>query len=269
MNMHHQFYPLEYFLQTQHDLGVKTIEFWGGNPHFYIDAEYYQDNCEELRKMMAEQYDIRIGAFTPECACYQFQIAAWEGEIWKKSIEYYKKGLEAASRLGAGIMQITCAGGAWDKEREFALERAIKALRILGPVAADNGVTITVETLRPEESNIVTTMAELKTVLDAVDHPNVKAAVDTCAMGVACETLEQWFACFGSDIRHMHFIDGKPYGHLVWGEGNHVLEDWLQVLNDNNYEGLLGQELTVFDYRFRPAKWDRQNVAAFEPYFSN
>lgn len=41
--------------------------------------------------------------------------------------------------------------------------------------------------------------------------------VDTCAMGVANETLEDWFTVFGDDIRHMHFVDGNPYGHLIWG----------------------------------------------------
>ena len=25
------------------------------------------------------------------------------------------------------------------------------------------------------------------------------------------------FRALGPDIRHMHFIDGTPYGHLVWG----------------------------------------------------
>lgn len=269
MNMHHQLYPLEYFLKTQQQLGVKSIELWAGGPHFYVDDHGFSPNYKEIRKMIEEDYGIHVGVFTAECACYQFQIAAWEDAVWEKSIEYYKRDLECAELMGAHITQITCAGGAWDKEKEFAFERAMKALRILGPVAADHGVTLTVETLRPEESNIVTKLPELKALLAAVDHPNVKAAVDTCAMGVACETLEEWFAELGSDIRHMHFIDGRPYGHLIWGEGNHVLEDWLQVLNDNHYEGYLGQELTDIRYRFDPAPFDAKNVAAFRPYFIN
>ncbi len=267
--MHHQLYPLEYFLKTQQDLGVKSIELWGGAPHFYVDDHGFQPDYKEIRKMIEEDYGIHVGVFTAECACYQFQIAAWNDAVWEKSIEYYKRDLECAELMGAHITQITCAGGAWDRDPKYAFERAVEALRILGPAAADHDVTLTVETLRPEESNVVTTLPELKELLKAVDHPNVKAAVDTCAMGVACETLEEWFRELGSDIRHMHFIDGKPYGHLIWGEGNHVLEDWLQILNDNHYEGYLGQELTDLRYRFDPAPYDARNIAAFKPYFIN
>ena len=62
----------------------------------------------------------------------------------KKSLEYYKYGLEAAGKFGASVMQITCCGGAWDRDPRYALERAVESLRILGPVAANNGVTLTV-----------------------------------------------------------------------------------------------------------------------------
>ena len=269
MNIHWKLYPFEDFLKTQQQLGVKTIEFWATAPHFLVDEDGYQENYREVRKMIEEQYGLKVGAFTPECACFPYQIASWDKGLWERSIEYYKNGLECASLFGAKIEQITCCGGAWDQEPEYAFERAVEALRILGPAAADNGVTLTVETVRPEESNVVTTLPELKRLLKAVDHPNVKAAVDTCAMGVANETLEEWFDCLGSDIRHMHFIDGRPYGHLIWGEGLHPLDDYIETLNRNHYEGYLGQELTVVDYWFDPAQTDRKNMQAFAPYIKD
>lgn len=71
----------------------------------------------------------------------------------------------------------------------------------------------------------------------------------------------------GSDIRHMHFPDGRPYEHLIWGDGLHPLEDYLQLLNDYHYEGYLGQEITDGRYFDDPKEADRKNIAAFEPYF--
>ena len=266
MNLHYKLYPFEYFLQTQQSLGFKTIEMWAGAPHYLVDDCGYQDNYREVRKMIEEEYGLHVGCFTPECASYPYLIAAWEDDVHKKSLEYYKYGLEAAGKFGASVMQITCCGGAWDRDPRYALERAVESLRILGPVAANNGVTLTVETVRPEESIVVTTLPELKRVLDAVNHPNVKAALDTCAMGVANETIEEWFRVLGSDIRHMHFIDGRPYGHLVWGEGLHPLDDFIQTLNDNHYEGYLGQELTEVRYMFDPAEVDKRNMAAYQAF---
>ena len=77
----------------------------------------------------------------------------------------------------------------------------------------------------------------------------------------------QWFETLGKEIVHTHFIDGRPYAHLVWGDGLFPLERYLDVLNEFGYEGLLGQEITDGRYFDDPATADVRNVAAFEPYF--
>ena len=114
---------------------------------------------------------------------------------------------------------------------------------------------------------MVITLPELERLLRDVDHPNVKAGLDTVAMGVAGETPRQWFEALGKDIVHTHFIDGRPYAHLVWGDGLFPLGRYLEVLNEFGYEGLLGQEITDGRYFDDPAEADRRAVAAFEPYF--
>ena len=114
---------------------------------------------------------------------------------------------------------------------------------------------------------MVTTLPELQRLLQDVGHSNVKAGLDTVAMGVAGETPRQWFETLGKDIVHTHFIDGRPYAHLVWGDGLFPLERYLDVLNEFGYEGLLGQEITDGRYFDDPAEADRRAVAAFEPYF--
>ena len=73
--------------------------------------------------------------------------------------------------MGAKIMLTNCCGGDWNEEPERTFDRAVQVLRKLAPVAEDNGVTLAVETVRPEESRVVITLPELKRLLDAVDHP--------------------------------------------------------------------------------------------------
>ena len=83
---------------------------------------------------------------------------------------------------------------------------------------------------RPDETNLATTVDDVKRMLTEINHPNFKAMIDTCPMGVAGETLQQWFDTLGAEnIVHMHFIDGTPYGHLIWGDGNHNLKNWLKL----------------------------------------
>ena len=265
MGIHYMYYSLDYFLQSQAELGFKTIEMWCGLPHFILDDYGYQDT-QELKKKV-ESYGLHIGVFTPECAMYSYLICAHDPLAQKHSMGYYTNGIKAAGEVGAKIMLTNCCGGDWKEDPERTFDRAVQVLRKLAPVAEDNGVTLAVETVRPEESRVVITLPELKRLLDAVDHPNVKAALDVTAMGVAGETMQEWFETLGSDIRHMHFPDGRPYGHLIWGDGLHPLEDYLQLLNDYHYEGYLGQEITDGRYFDDPKEADRKNIAAFESYF--
>lgn len=264
MGIHYLFYPLEYMLEAQAKAGFQTIELLGQAPHFLMDHNGYQDPGP-VRKL-AEEKGLTIGCFTPECAIYQYQMCAPDPHFHHRSMEYFKRGLEAAEKFGAAKLLTNCIGGTFDEEYDRVYERAVRSLSLLGKTAADHGVTIAVETVRPEESRCIITLPELKRLLADVDHPNVKAGLDTIAMGVAGETPEEWFSALGKDIVHTHFVDGRPYGHLVWGDGLFPLERYLEVLNQYDYQGLISQEITDFRYFDDPAAADARNYQAFRPY---
>ena len=67
-------------------------------------------------------------------------------------------------------------------------------------------------------------------------------------------------------IHEMHFIDGDPYGHLVWGDGKHDMDAFVATLNAHGFDGMLGQEITDGRYYDDPAAADAKNMAAFEKY---
>lgn len=265
IGIHYIYYPLDYMLEAQQKAGYKTIELLGQAPHYLIDYTSYQDPSE-LRKKV-ESYGMEIGCFTPECASYHYTMCGANEGFHHRSMEYFKRALEACEGMGVTKMLSNCIGGTFDEEYDRVYDRAVKSLQELAPVAADHGVTLAIETVRPEESHVIITLPELQRLLKDISHPNIKAGLDTVAMGVAGETPRQWFEALGSDIVHTHFIDGRPYAHLVWGDGLFPLEDYLDVLNEYHYEGLLGQEITDGRYFDDPAEADRRNFAAFEPYF--
>ncbi|MBQ9092324.1 MAG: sugar phosphate isomerase/epimerase [Anaerotignum sp.] len=264
MGIHYLFYPLEYMLEAQAKAGFQTIELLGQAPHFLMDHTGYQDPAP-VRKL-AEEKGLTIGCFTPECAIYQYQMCSPDAGFHHRSMEYFKRGLEAAEKFGATKLLTNCIGSTFDEEYERVYDRAVKSLSLLSKTAADHGVTIAVETVRPEESRCIITLPELQKLLKDVDHPNVKAGLDTIAMGVAGETPEEWFKALGKDIVHTHFVDGRPYGHLVWGDGLFPLERYLDVLNTYDYQGLISQEITDFRYFDDPAAADARNYQAFKPY---
>lgn len=264
MNIHYLFYSLEYFLDAQKAAGFETIEFWPGTPHFFLSYLEYSD-CKRVRKMI-ESRGMQAKIITPENCTYQYQFAAQEKEQYDKSKEYFKRALDAGQELGVEIMAVNTGWGYWNEDREEAWKRSREMLAELAEYARPKNIRLAVESLRPQESNLATTLSDVKRMLDEVNHPNLKAMIDTTAMGVAGETIDQWFEVLGKDIIHMHFIDGNPYGHLIWGDGNHNLEEFIDALNRHHYTGYLGQEITEFDYFNDPAAADLKNMKAYEKF---
>lgn len=267
MNIHYMRYSLDSFLDAQVAAGIQSIEFWTGVPHYYLDPTVYSD-CKILKNKLVER-GLQLICFTPENCMYQYQFAASKPEIFNKSFDYFSNGIKATAELGCTVMQCNSGWGYLDEDREEAWKRSSEMLSRLAVTAESEGVTLALESLRPEESNLVTTVNDAKRMFDEINQPNMRILVDTTAMGVAGETLQDWFDVFGANIIHTHFVDGNPYGHLIWGDGHHKLEEFLSTLNQNGYTGYLGQEITDSRYFTNPAEHDKRNMKAFEPYFSN
>ncbi|MGZ7443129.1 sugar phosphate isomerase/epimerase family protein [Paenibacillus sp. TH7-28] len=264
MNIHYLFYSLDYFLDSVEKAGMRTVELWGGAPHFYMDALSYAD-CTSVRRK-ASARGLTIGAFTPESIIYPYNIAAPDPEQFAKSKSYFTNAVKATAELGCKLMTVNSGYGYLNETKEEAWSRSADMLSHLARIAEQEGVVIAMEALRPEESQIVTTLADAKRMLDEIASPAFRLMVDTTAMGIAGETLEQWFDALGESIVHLHFIDGTPYGHLAWGDGTFPLESMIKTLNNYGYQGLLGQEITDFHYYERPDETDRRIMEALEKY---
>lgn len=265
MNLHYRFYSLDYFLDTQKELGFKSIELWAGAPHFYLDSMGYEDVKEVKRKI--RERGLNVVCLTPENCIYQYQFAAQTPILFEKSYQYFVNGLHAAAELGCKFMQCNSGWGYRNEDREEAWKRSREMLSHLAEKAGELGMHLVMESLRPQETQLVVTLADTKRMFDEINSPNLKILIDTTAMSVSGETLDDWFEVFGKDIWHMHFIDSNPMGHLAWGHGDRDLKGYLEALRRHNYHGCLGQELTVADYFDDPKSVDAGNMAELEKYF--
>lgn len=264
MNIHYVNYSLDYFLDAQQRLGFRTIELWCGNPHVWIDHMRYYD-AAVLRKKIAAR-DLRVCVLTPENCLYPYQVGAKEPELRERSFAYFRNGILLAEELEVPMMEINSGWGYWNEPAEEAWKRSQDMLSRLADEAENHGVTLVLESLRPEESQIVTNLEQTKKMLAAINSHYLKPMADLCAVSVAGESLADWFEAFGKDLCHMHFIDGDPYGHLVWGDGTHHLGKEIQILNQYGYEGCLGQEITDGRYFADPVAADFRNIKNFERY---
>lgn len=115
----------------------------------------------------------------------------------------------------------------------------VQMLKRLGAVAAQHSVTLARNAAAQGESNIATTLGGVCGLLQQVAHPNVKAALDVCNANASYETAGDWFEALGSDIALVQLTDGRPGGHLVWGDG---IVRWMMCwacCSCNGYDGPL------------------------------
>lgn len=264
MNCHYYNYSLDYFMDTMEACGYKTIALWGGAPHFYMDYLTYSD-CARIRKD-ASRRGLGIKCFTASSGTYGYQMGMQPESQRERVYQYYVNGIKASAELGAGMMSMNSGWGYWNEDTWEAWKRSKDMIIRLCEVAEREGVILTIESLRKEESKLAYNLENTINLFEEIKHPFLKVMIDTTAVGVAGETLRQWFETFGDDIVNTHFIDGNPYGHLAWGDGTSDLEGWLSVLKEYQYEGILGLEITAREYYNDPAAADKKNMEALLRY---
>ena len=190
-----------------------------------------------------------------------------EEDLREASFNFFSNGIKVAAELGAPLLQVNTGWGYMNEPKEEVFKRMTEMFGRLCDIGEKFGINIACESLRPQESLAGATVRDIRKLYDILNHPRFKVMIDTCAMGVSGETIQDWFDAFpAEDIIHTHFQDGTPYFHLVYGDGKRSLNDDLKALYDNGYKGLISQELTLARYYQDPFEADKRSIAAFSEY---
>ena len=262
MNQHYRRFSLDYFLDCQVKAGFQNIELWCGGSHFWVDSKGFE-SCEPLKKKLRDRGLKVVSVCTPSCA-YQYQYASQEKEILKESFNYFSNGVRIAAELGADRIVVNSGWGYQHEDEDEMWKRCEENLYAVAEVARQHNILCVMESLRDDETNIVNSLASAKKMYERVNHPNLKMMVDNIATGAAGESLDDWFDAFGENLIHMHFLDGDPYLHNVWGDGNTPLERQLETMNQRGFTGYLVQEIADEKYFSNPFEADLRNMRVLE-----
>ena len=258
LNCHYYKYSLDYFLDTMEMLGVPNVELVAGHQGVWLDHNGYCDVQELKRKLIDRHLSSRI--LTPQNCITMYQFAAPGKELYDLSYRYFSNGLRMAAELGCELLEVNSGWGYWTENPKDSQNRCIEMFSKLCILARELGITMVIESLRPQESLHGDTIEKIKTIYDSVNSEQFKVMIDLTAMSVAGESIQQWFDTFGSNILHVHFQDRAPLGHLIWGDGNESLEADLRALKENGYTGLISAEITDDRYSTNPRYYDTINV---------
>ena len=243
MSVQYWHYSLEYFLDSMVKCGIKNIEFWPGEPHYYrgdyLSAGEAAKRIREIRKQMDDR-GLKVIMYTPETLGYPFNPAGRDERYRSRTIDMYKTAMEDALEFGTNKLFCNSGWGLLDEPREDAWKRSADTFRQISDYAGKMGIEICLEQLQPYESNLVCTSSDVKRMLDEVGADNFNSCIDIGAMAVAGEEIEDFYSKFPKKITHVHFSD---LNHEVPGDRGLPLKKYIDVLNANHYEGYLSLEV--------------------------
>ena len=161
----------------------------------------------------------------PVCNCFlpnDLKVTGPDADL-KRLETYAKRTFERARKMGTTIIVFGSgpsrrAPDGWprqDAERQF-----IEAVRLLGPLADAEGITLALEPLRRAETNVLNTVAEGLNLLRRADAPSVAILCDLYQMTAENEPLSHLDDAKGF-LAHCHIAEPASRGVPTPGKADY------------------------------------------------
>lgn len=160
---------------------------------------------------------------------------------------YLRTALERVEELGGEIVVFGCGSSRNVPDgfsHDEAKEQIVEFITLAGRIAGAHGITIALEPLNRNESNIINTVSDGLEIVRKVDHPFVKLLVDLYHMQEEAESFERIIEA-RTEIVHVHTADaGKYYP----GSGNYPQTALFEVLKEIGYNERISVECKWQDF---------------------
>ncbi len=182
-----------------------------------------------------------------------------DNAIRQKTVDYLHALTDLCGDLGGSVMVLGSP-----KQRDVPPDeryrdtflRAAETLSKVMPHCLERGVTICFEPLTPKETNFINRAEEAVTLIQEVDHPNLRLHLDTKAMyGGEVKEVADVIRENRYWTRHIHVNDPNLLGP---GMGNLDFKPIAQAIEETHYEGWISVE--VFDYDPGPETIGRKSL---------
>lgn len=225
------------------DIGFDGIELHGMRPHAY-PYDMDEEKCEEVIRLK-NQYNLEISMYTPELLVYPYNLSSTDKKERNESVEYAKKSVEIAARIGSERVQVTCGHAGYFADRKVVRSNVIDSLQRITEHAEKYSVDLIVEALTIMESNSVVMLDDLIDIFNHVDSKNIKSMVDSVMVMTNWEPLDDYFGKLGEKLSYLHWGDssGIVENHQIIGQGIIDPKAFFDIVRRNGYDGWVSLEL--------------------------
>ncbi len=160
---------------------------------------------------------------------------------WQRLSHYLDTALSRAATVGAEVV-VWGSGGSRnipdDFDRTVAEEQVVRFLHLAGHWAAQHNITIAIEPLNRQESNIINSVAEGVRFAERVAHPHIRVLADFYHMEEEEESLSA-ISTSGPWLSHIHVADT---GRLYPGSGQYPYATFVEEVTRAEYRGMVSVE---------------------------
>ena len=227
-------------LKTLSDAGCDFFEFGVGML------------CPESPKSMFEEFKSIVAESSLEAECFNSFIPAHlkiTGPDADQTVlsDYTAHAAERASELGGEVI-VFGSGAARAVPEGFSRAKAhdqiLEFLNIAATHARKQGVTVAIEPLNRNETNIINSVAEAVEYADEIGLPEVEVLVDFYHMMVEGESFDEVVNA-GERIVHVHVADT---GRLYPGSGQYDYQEFAACLAYAGYNKRVSVECNFQDF---------------------
>jgi len=125
----------------------------------------------------------------------------------------------------------------WPKEKAEA--QFVALLKLLGPLAEAQNITVTIEQLRAEECNFINHIGEGAALIRAAGHPNIRMLADLYHIACGGDTPADLKAAMDVVV---HVEIAEKVGRTVPGISGDDFRPYFRVLRETGYQGAVSIE---------------------------
>jgi len=261
--------------------GYKAVEILADAPHAYPET-YSDHEAQRLKERLASlglapvavNANTAMGYFKPLPTLLTFEPSLISpNEVHREDrIALYRQAIALANKLGAPVVTITggrpgdiVALGYKVDPPDVLRERLLEGLEHVVRAADLGGVDLALE---PEPGMLIETTAQVKSILDEVDHPRLGANVDIGHAWCAGDDPAESIRILGPRVKHLHLEDIKDrrHYHLIPGLGEIDFASVRRALDEIGYAGAAAVEL--YTYADEPDRAAQESFRALAGLFS-
>jgi len=187
------------------DCGFEGVDIWGGRPHLYR-KDYNPTQMEQLKTRLAER-NLAVSSFMPAFYRYPHSLSTPNPVVLNDSLEYMRLCINSAAFLGAPVVLIVPDFSLHGQTKAESLRRFTESIDQLADYAAPHALSLGIEVLFPDETDLVNTSAEAMEILQRLNRPNLGVVVDTGTLNLNQEDTDEMIRILGDRLLRVHGND--------------------------------------------------------------